>query len=255
MGERLDEGRDALLDVRQVAEYLGVSAITIYRWCQQGTLPCLKLGRSLRIRRSALEDFLKKGEISTTLDGQLRAFVQVPDNVLGIVQSEELSYKLDAAFLRVAEARGGVIAKFYGQHSAASSKEELRTKLEGEGFEVARLEGEGKFHLVFEDDAPAGRVSSLRRLLSDRSERGGRTLWASFNWIEGVGLDEALRYQETLTQFVSEQQAIVMTAMLEKDAEAWDPSTQRRAQTLHTSTVWLSEDGLLTARLTPLAEI
>lgn len=40
--------------------------------------------------------------------------------------------------------------------------------------------------------------------------------------------------------------------MLETDAEAWDPSIQRRVQNLHTSTVCLSEDGLLTARLTPL---
>ncbi len=47
----------------------------------------------------------------------------------------------------------------------------------------------------------------------------------------------------------------MMTTMLEKEAEAWDPPIQRRAQTLHTSTVWLSEDSLLTARLTPLAEI
>lgn len=253
MDEHLGAGQDALLDVRQVAKYLGVSVITIYRWCQEGTLPCLKVGRSVRIRRSALENFLKQGERSTTLDGQLRAFLQVPDNVLGIVQREEFSSKLDAAFLRMGEARGGVLVKFYGEHTSVASEEELRAVLEGEGFEVSRVEKEGRFYLVPEDNAPAGRLSSLWLFLSERgSEQEGRTLWASFNWVGGVDLDEALRYQEELTQFANEQQAVVLTTMLETDAEAWEPSIQRRVQNLHTSTVWLSEDGLLTSRLTPL---
>ena len=58
-----------------------------------------------------------------------------------------------------------------------------------------------------EDAAPAGRVSSLQRFLSERSEQEGRTLWASFDWVENVGLDETPGYQEALTPFANEQQA------------------------------------------------
>jgi hypothetical protein len=35
--------------------------------------------------------------------------LEVPDNVLGIVQNRELLYNLDAAFFRVAEAQGGML--------------------------------------------------------------------------------------------------------------------------------------------------
>ena len=53
--------RGELLGVAEVAEYLGVGTVTVYRWCREGRLPCLKVGRSWRIRREALEDFLSRG--------------------------------------------------------------------------------------------------------------------------------------------------------------------------------------------------
>ena len=67
--------------------------MTIYRWCREGRLRCLKLGNTWRIRRSALEDFLARGERSATLVGQLRSFYRVPDNVLASAQSTETSYE------------------------------------------------------------------------------------------------------------------------------------------------------------------
>ena len=45
-----------LLSVEEVASYLGVGPITVYRWCRQGRLPALKVGKVWRIRRGALED-------------------------------------------------------------------------------------------------------------------------------------------------------------------------------------------------------
>ena len=94
-----DFTKDELLEVPQISHYLRVSDVTIYRWCREGRLPCLKLGNTWRIWRSALEEFLARGEYSATLVGQLRSFYRVPDNVLASAQTSEMLHKLDAAFL------------------------------------------------------------------------------------------------------------------------------------------------------------
>ncbi len=43
-----------LLSVDEVAAFLDVGPVTIYRWCRDGRLPCTKIGKSWRIHRSAL---------------------------------------------------------------------------------------------------------------------------------------------------------------------------------------------------------
>ena len=48
-----------LLSAEDVAEYLGVGAVTVYRWCREGRLRCMKLGKHWRIRREVLEEFLR----------------------------------------------------------------------------------------------------------------------------------------------------------------------------------------------------
>ena len=48
-----------LLVVDEVAEYFGVGKNTVWRWCREGRIPCLKIGKVWRVRREELEDFLK----------------------------------------------------------------------------------------------------------------------------------------------------------------------------------------------------
>jgi excisionase family DNA binding protein len=94
--EPLDQ-LDRLLSTEEVAEYLGVGQATVYRWCRDENLPAVKIGRRWRVRRSALEEFVRKNERSETLVGRLRAFVEVPDNLMAVVQDRELMRKVDAA--------------------------------------------------------------------------------------------------------------------------------------------------------------
>ena len=54
-------GGKELLGVEEVAGYLGVATVTVYRWCGEGRLPCMKVGKSWRIRWEALGDFLSRG--------------------------------------------------------------------------------------------------------------------------------------------------------------------------------------------------
>src|ERR687898_2183 len=103
-----------LLSAEDVAALMGIKESTVWRWCREGRLPCLKVSKHWRIRREALENFLEQSERSTTLVGQLSSFLQVPDNVLAIAQNIDILHRLDAAFFRVGEAEEGLLVKFYG---------------------------------------------------------------------------------------------------------------------------------------------
>ena len=240
-----------LLSVDDIAGYLDVGRVTVYRWCREGRLPCLKLGNSWRVRRSALEDFLARGERSDTLVGQLRSFYRVPDNVLASAQSTEMLHRLDAAFLKVGEARGGKLAKFCGPESGASV-EELRAEWVDAGLDVERLEGVGRLRFVPEEK-DEDHVEALRRYYEEEAGEG-RAIWAAFNWMVGVDLEEALERQRELTRYVADRQLVVQTSIREGDTDEWTLPMGRQAPLVHTATVWLSEVGLVTMRVSPLAE-
>src|ERR687885_638834 len=133
-----------LLDTEEVAAYLGVGQVTVWRWCREGSLPCLKIGREWRIRREALERFLERSERSETLVGRLRSFLEVPDNVLAVAQDREMMHRLDAAFFRVGEAQGGRLIKYAGG-GPWDSLEDVRTELEPHGLEGGGLGKGGGF--------------------------------------------------------------------------------------------------------------
>jgi excisionase family DNA binding protein len=54
----LYSGRNRLLTVREVAEQLGVCAATVYRLCERGELPHVRIVQSIRIRPGDLQGFL-----------------------------------------------------------------------------------------------------------------------------------------------------------------------------------------------------
>jgi excisionase family DNA binding protein len=56
--------KDELLDVEQVADELSVHVETVRKWIREKQLNAVSLGRrgGYRIRRSALEDFLRRRE-------------------------------------------------------------------------------------------------------------------------------------------------------------------------------------------------
>jgi excisionase family DNA binding protein len=239
-----------LLSAEDVAQQLGVKETTVWRWCREGNLPCLKVGKYWRVRREALEGFLRRSERPTTLVGQLSTFLEVPDNVLAIAQNLELLHRLDAAFFQVGEAHEGMLVKFYGgeEHSA----EELRDEFERNGLEVGRLEREGRLLMRPEEDPLGGRRGeALRRLLEEESGEG-RTVWASFDWVVPVGLEVALEQQQKLSELVDAQHLVVKTAALEEALEEWPASALRRVQATHSGIILASEAGLSLSRATPM---
>ena len=49
-----------LLTVDDAADYLKVSRMTVWRWCNNGQLPAFKIGREWRIHRGALEALMQE---------------------------------------------------------------------------------------------------------------------------------------------------------------------------------------------------
>ena len=237
-----------LLSAEEVAAYLEVQPVTVYRWCRQGRLPCLKLGKVWRIRRAALAEFLRRHEHSPTLAGQLRGFLTVPDQLITIAETREEMYRLDAAFFQVGEARGGLLAKFLGD--AVDPVPVVREALERHGLEATRLERAGRLRFIPEPDPLRERVAALRRLLAEEAGEG-RPIWASFDWVEGGDLEAALQQQEELAALVERAQLVVQTQVLERVGDEWSPETRRRLRGAYRGLIQLSADGLSLTRRGP----
>jgi hypothetical protein len=133
--------------------------------------------------------------------------------------------------------------------------EELRAEMKGAGLDVERLEGEEHLRFVPEEDQGGGdHVEVLRRFYEEDEAEGGRTIWASFDWMKNVDLEEAIERQEELTRFVADRQLVVQTGVLEGTTDEWPPPLGRKAQLVHSATAWLSESGLAMTRVSPVAK-
>src|SRR5918999_4112619 len=193
-----------LLAAADAAGMIGVKESTVYRWCSEGKLPCLKIGYHWHIRRVVLEDFLKQSERPGTLVGQLDSFLRVPDSVLGIAQNIDILHRLDAAFFRVGEARGGLLIKFYAGEE--HSEEELFSDFEQSGLEAGRLKREGRLLMRAEEEPLGGSRREQHGRLIEEEGGEGMTVWASFNWVRPIELNTALEQQERLTELVDASQ-------------------------------------------------
>jgi excisionase family DNA binding protein len=238
-----------LLAAADVAELIGVKETTVYRWCKEGKLPCLKIGKHWRVRREALEDFLRESERPRTLVAQLDSFLRVPDNVLAIARNIDILHRLDAAFFRVGEARGGLLVKFYAGEEY--SEGELLSDFEANGFEARRLKREGRLLMRAEEEPLGGsRGEALGRLIEEDSE--GSTVWSSFNWVRPVELNTALEQQRQLSELVDASQLVVKTAAIEEAIDEWSAPQLRRVQSAHSAIILASEEELSLSRATPM---
>src|SRR5215213_6242859 len=227
----MENGKDTvrdkeLLAATDIAEMVGVKETTVYKWCKEGKLPCLKVGKHWRIRREALEDFLRESERPRTLAGQL------------------------SSFFRVRETRGGLLVKFYAGEE--HSEEELLSDFERNDLEARRLKREGRLLMRAEEEPLGGtRAEQLGRLIEEEGGEGS-TVWASFNWVKPIELETALEQQKRLTDLVDASQLVVKTAAIEEAIDEWTPSELRRVQSAHSVIILASEKGLSLSRATPM---
>jgi excisionase family DNA binding protein len=240
-----------LLAAADVAGLIGVKESTVYRWCSEGKLPCLKIGYHWRIRREVLEDFLKERERPRTLVGQLDSFLRVPDHVLGIAQNIDILHRLDAAFFQVGEARSGLLVKFYAGEE--HSEEELLSDFEQNGLKAGRLKRQGRLLMRAEEEPLSGsRWRQLAQLIEEKGGIEGRTVWASFDWVKPVQLETALEQQRQLSELVDASQLVVKTAAIEEAIDEWTATQLRRIQSMHSAIILASEEELWLSHVTPM---
>lgn len=56
---RVNELRE-VMDIRQAADYLGISADTLYKYASDAFIPAFKLGNRWRFRRSRLDEWMDR---------------------------------------------------------------------------------------------------------------------------------------------------------------------------------------------------
>ena len=48
-----------VMTTKQLAEYLQLNELTIYKWVQMGEIPAIKLGRALRFKKNIIDKWLE----------------------------------------------------------------------------------------------------------------------------------------------------------------------------------------------------
>jgi hypothetical protein len=142
------------------------------------------------------------------------------------------------------------LVKFYAGEE--SPEEELLSEFERNGLEARRLKREGQLLMRAEED-PLGdrREDALTRLIEEEVGEG-HTVWASFNWVKPVELEQAIEQQKRLAEVIDTRQLVVKTAAIEDAIDEWAPSELRRVQSAHSALILASEGGLSMSRATPM---
>ena len=62
----MNEEQPEIMTVQEVADYLRLNGMTIYRLAQEGKIPALKVGRSWRFKRALIDEWLRRESETTT---------------------------------------------------------------------------------------------------------------------------------------------------------------------------------------------
>ncbi|MFI3168664.1 MAG: helix-turn-helix domain-containing protein [Faecalibacterium sp.] len=50
------------ISTKDIAEHLGVTTTTIHKWIKLGTIPCCKVGKLWKFKKSEVDAWVKSGE-------------------------------------------------------------------------------------------------------------------------------------------------------------------------------------------------
>ena len=59
-----------VMDIRQAAEYLGISGDTMYRYASEGFIPAFKLGNRWRFKKSKIDEWMEEKSVAADARGK-----------------------------------------------------------------------------------------------------------------------------------------------------------------------------------------
>lgn len=59
------ENPEKWLSVQGIADHLGISKETVYRWLEKGAIPAHRIGKLWRFKSSEIDDWIVTGEATT----------------------------------------------------------------------------------------------------------------------------------------------------------------------------------------------
>jgi excisionase family DNA binding protein len=161
-----------LLSVEEVAEYLGVNPVTVYRWCREGRLPCVRIGKFWRVRQQVLDVFLHDKERPAVLSERLRPVLAVLPAHVALVDKTGTIITVNEEWKAFAVANGGDLRKvgegvnYLEVCDSATGAQSESAATFAEGLRSVLLSGREEFTLEYPCHSPSERrwfVGRVRR--------------------------------------------------------------------------------------------
>lgn len=195
-----ESDKNDLLNIKQAAAILNVSEVSLRRWTNEGSLPCVRVGkrRERRFRRSELDAYVAEGSrASGSIDRNaagdavvLEDITLTPGSHLGaIYQNDNGRTKLSVPLLAQGLAAGDRCYLIAPQAALDQVMERLRgTKAQPD----AAVESGQLMTFTGIDGTPEGICHEMEALFIDALSHGGRRLRVvgDMTWAFDRGLDE-----------------------------------------------------------------
>lgn len=185
---------DEILTAEEAAAYLRVALSTLYRYMQEGTIPCFKVGKNWRFKKSVLEEWIEK--------------------LFEVNEEKDMTKRRDKAKTDPSFGLGGIFRGLGNLVDLASELAEKAEKFQGEAGEVRK---EGRV-------GPVGGPKGLQAVygFSIRVGGQGRPIIESFGNVreekgKGPVVDEV---REPVTDLLDEGEYFLMVAELPGTEEA-----------------------------------
>lgn len=171
-----------LLTTQDVASYLQVDPNTVYRWCREGRLGAIKVGREWRVDQRDLAEFLRARrncgpQEANSLREIFRRQLHMPEHLMVMLTDPEDVYALEIEFFQVAlELRMPILKGCWWQHP-----DDVRQRYLEAGLPIEKLEREGKFalHNFWAAYHSGGSQGVLELWASQAYEWKGAPFWGS----------------------------------------------------------------------------
>jgi excisionase family DNA binding protein len=171
-----------MLTTQDVAAYLQVDPNTVYRWCREGKIGAVKVGREWRIDQRDLSEFLRARRNSSplprsSLKSIFRNQLLEPEHLMVMLTNPEKVFELEVEFFQVAlEQEMPIFKGCWWQQP-----DEVRHRYVEAGLPVEKLEKQGRFviHNFWGAYSRAGAQGVLDLWNMQADVWRGETFWGS----------------------------------------------------------------------------